>query len=108
MEMLFAAIGFTYSFSIADFEMFEKRSTIPVEESLSGGKFRASERLLLVDPSFQSITRRVEDPSSDDISEIAMDTSTNSSQTPDVNDIQSTLLDAEQKVGGMYDLPFAS
>jgi hypothetical protein len=35
MEMLFAAIAFTYSFSIADFEVYEKRTALPIQDDLS-------------------------------------------------------------------------
>lgn len=84
--MLFAAIGFTYSFSIADFVMFEKRSTIHDE----GQYFRG------FDLANQPVPRRGDVGTSESAIEMIHD----SSQLAEIGDIQTTLLAAEQNMGG--------
>jgi hypothetical protein len=70
MEMLFAAIAFTYSFSVADFEVYEKRIALPSQEDLSH------------------------------IQQLKIETNLQGGGVGGGGDLQSTLLAAEQNMGG--------
>jgi hypothetical protein len=94
MEMLFAAIAFTYSFSIADFEVYEKRTAFSIQEPVPVTAIQSHSN-------FQDIhLRNAAHPQSDKTA-----FHQNPSQHwPQVGsnegDIQSTLLAAEQNMGG--------
>jgi hypothetical protein len=96
MEMLFAAIAFTYSFSIADFEVYEKRTAFPIQEPVPVTAIQNHSNVQ--DIHFRNTAHLKTDLTSDQNSppnwpQMGVIPGTE-------GDIQSTLLAAEQNMGG--------
>lgn len=95
MEMLFAAIAFTYSFSIADFEVYEKRTTLPIREVVPLSILE--NHSIFQDVHLRNTYPRIDLASDQNFRNLPQ---IGSNSTGIEGDIQSTLLAAEQSMGG--------